>query len=320
MRITVQLIEAATGNHLWAERYDRNLEDIFAVQDEITGAVASAVGGLIDAVIRKQAMKGSKDFVESYDLTLRGTSYLWTFGKEDNFRAEALFLRAIELDPDNILAHLRLASAMLQQWLSFWKNERDAVLQRALDHGLRGVDIDSNNSRARWALGEVYQYMGNYDEARYHMDASYKLNPNDVECLCIYGYFLASQGEFDAGLDLFDSAARLDPLDTNWRYWLNGISYFLAQRYDDAISMLTRIVEPIHEADAWLAASYGHVDRTDEAREILDRFLDRSRQDMVNFPGTRVEDWQEFADTMGVGNTKTTQRFLDGLRKAGLED
>jgi tetratricopeptide (TPR) repeat protein len=153
------------------------------------------------------------------------------------------------------------------------------------------------------------------------MEMAIKLNPNDSEALGVFGFYLAAVGEPERGLELFEEAARLDPFDPHWRHWLNGIAYYCARHYDEAIDSLTRVRDMTNEVRGWLAASHGQAGHTEEAKRYLIAFLDHAERDMVQFPGHRLRDWEPYwMAAINFRNRDDLEHLLDGLRKAGLPE
>jgi adenylate cyclase len=321
VRVTVQLIDTETGNHLWAERYDRDLEDVFAVQDEITRTIAGTLGGRLEAAGQQKALRLTKDNLAAYDLYLRGRAYVFDFVKESNAKARACLEQAIELDPSNAQAHGQLAMSHFFDWMAFWVADREASLQKAYDHARQAVRLDEDDGRARWQLGEILWFRREYEEARHHYEKALRLNPNDAEGLSSYGLFLAAVGEPEEGLRQFVEVARLDPFDPSWRHWLNGIVFFTARHYEEALACFLKVQDPINEVRGWLAASYAYVGRPADAAQYLQDFLDHAERDMERFPGPRLKDWEPYwRAAMEYRNQDDFEHLLEGLRKAGLAE
>ncbi len=177
VRINAQLVDAATGEHLWAERYDRDMRDVFAVQDEVTQKIVSAIGTtrLRDAWRERVARKNPED-LEAYDLFLQALDLFLRFTPEDNAEARRLHKRAIELDPSYARPHGGLAWTHLQEVFLGWSPRPAESLQSALASAQRAVALDDTDAQAHWALGAVYLYMGQHDRAL----AAYERDANDA--------------------------------------------------------------------------------------------------------------------------------------------
>ena len=321
VRVTAQLTEAETGNHLWAERYDRDMADVFAVQDEITRTVAATVGGRVDAADQQRALRLSEDDLAAYDLYTRAKALIFQFTKENNAKARTLLERAVALDPGAARAHAQLSLAHLMDGTSWWVADCEEALRLSLEHARTAVRLDGGDSRTRWQLAETLLFIGEHDEARHHAETAIKLNPNDAEALGTFGLYLTAIGEPEKAIEQFDEAERLDPFDPNWLHWLKGIAYYCARRHDEAIESLTRVRDITNEIRGWLAASHGQAGNLEEAKRYLDAFLEHAEADMVGFPGHRLRDWEPYwMAAMNFRDRDDLEHVLDGLRKAGLRD
>jgi TolB-like protein len=321
IRVTAQLIEAATGNHLWAERYDREMQDLFAIQDELARAVAATVGDRIGAAGRARAVALSPNALEAYDLLLRAKALHLKFTKSDNEQARLLARRAIEIDPTNAQAHAYYANACVNAYLAYWADDLDRHRAEALEHAKRAVILDDTNNDAHWVLGLIHNSRREYEEARFHIERALENNPNDTEARGVYAIYLNSIGNPEAALEQFELIRRLNPFELSWFPLIKGWVYFNARRYEDAIASLKQLPEPVNDARAVLAASYAHAGRSAEAKAMLEEFLRVAEHDMAVFPGRRLGDWEEFWRGMAWYKREADhQHLMDGLRKAGLPD
>ena len=320
VRITAQLIDVASGNHLWAERYDRDLEDVFAVQDEVTRRVVSTVAGRIDSLGHQRATRMSPDSLQAYDLFLRAKHLIFRFTREDNAKARDLLARAIDLDPTSAQAYTSLCSAHYLDWIGHWVAESDDSIGQSIRWGKEAVAVDETNCRAHWNLGEAYIYAREFDKARFHFEKAIELNPNDVEAHCGLGFILTCLREIDQAIAAFDRARQVDPLDLNYVPWLEGFTYFTAQQYDRAIACFEKLEDPHFEVHSLLAASYAHAGKTENAKVALEKFLHQAEQEMVDYPGRSLAAWKRaWHGPTCYKFEEDADHWLDGLRLAGLE-
>ena len=182
--------------------------------------------------------------------------------------------------------------------------------------GCVAVDLDRDSSYAHWCLGEIQHYRRKYSEARSQLQEALRLNPNDVDALSMYGYFLACMGDHDKSLAQLERASRLDPYESYMHPWLSGAACYLAGRYEEAVQHLNRISDPLPEVYAWLAAAHGQLGQVEEAQRQAARFLAAAEAEMAVFPGRRLEDWEGYCRDIGCGPAGTADHFLEGLRAA----
>jgi TolB-like protein len=319
VRITAQLIDAGTGNHLWADRYDRDLADVFALQEELAHAIAATAGGRVQAAARRRATQLNPAGLTAYDLVLRATALKLKNTKSDSLQARALAQRAIEIDPTNARAHALYAAITFNIWMAHWMAERDSLFKDTYRHAEHAVALDDSDSIVRCTLGFVKVFAREYEEARVHLEKGLAGNPNDTEARLFYAVYLVATGQADAAIDQLDLAKRQNPFDLSWAPWIGGIAYFSARRYDDAIALLNQIPEPINEIRGWLAACYAQVGRLAEAKASLDEFLRIARHDMAVYPGDRLQDWESYWHAaMEYRDRRDFDHLFEALHKAGL--
>jgi TolB-like protein/DNA-binding SARP family transcriptional activator len=319
VRINAQLIDVATGNHLWAERYDRDMADVLALQEELAHAIAATVGGRVEAAGRDRATRLSPARLTAYDLVLRAKALHLKYTKADMDRARALFLQAIETDPTNARAHAYYANCCFIIWAAQWTAKREPLFEDFIRHAKRAVALDDSDSSARWILGLAQLYKREYEDARVHFEKAVENNPNFTEARIFYGFFLTAIGQPDAAIEQVDLARRHNPFDLSWVPWVQGITLFTARRYKEAIDVFNQIPEPINEIRGWLAASYARAGRLAEAERSLDEFLRVAKHDMAVYPGDRLEDWKQYwREAIEYRDQRDFDHLLDALRAAGL--
>ena len=320
VRVTAQLVEAETGNHIWAERWDRELEDIFAVQDELVRTIVSTVGGRIDAIGKARATRKSEAHLRAYDFYLRAAAAEDGNTKEDYQRARQYLERAIELDPGLAMAHHHLSLVNFFEWMTHWVDDRDMAFAAALNAENTAVAIDDTDSRIHAQLGQLHHHRRSFDEAGQDFEKAIRLNPNDFQAMALYGNYLTAIGNPEDAIEQFDQAIRLNPIEPSWIRWLRGVACFTAERYDEAIADLRSIKRPINEVRGWLAASYAGAGRLEEARATLEEFLRVAEEDMAIFPGRKLAAWEDYwHGAMEYQDNTDFEHLYDALRKAGLE-
>ena len=321
IRINVQLVDASSGNHLWAEHYDRDLRDIFALQDEVARSVAAAVSGRVDVASRDRVERLSPTALRAYDLVLRAKALTSNYTRRDNAQALDCAERAVQLDPASARAHTHSAWCHFYNYMAFWTGDHWASLDKSFERAQRAVVLDETDSFARSMLGIVHWFRREFDQARLEILAGVTQNPNDFLARRYHGLFLAATGSPEKGIEQIELGRRLNPFDTRWVPWNMGIACFTARRYNDAIAALKQARNPINEVRGWLAASYANAGCLTEAGAMLDEFLKSAEADMADPPGPKLNDWQPYWHAaFEYQNQMDFDHLFDALRKAGLPD
>jgi TolB-like protein/DNA-binding SARP family transcriptional activator len=321
IRINAQLVDAATGSHMWAERYDRDMSDIFAVQDEVTRSVASRVSGRVEAAGRDRVERLSPSALRAYDLILRAKALTLRYTRTYNAEALDSAERAVLLDPGSARAHAHAAWCHFYNYMACWTLDRESALAKSYELAHRAVELDETDSFTHTMLGIVQIFRREYEEAESEIVKAIDLNPSDAVARRYYALFLAATGRAEAGIEQIELGRRLNPFDTRWVPWDKGIVCFTARRYDEAIAALRQARDPINEVRGWLAASYAQAGRLEEARTTLEEFLRIAESDMAAFPGRRLKDWEAYwHGAFEYRDREDLDHLFDGLRKAGLLD
>jgi adenylate cyclase len=269
MRINAQLIDASDGGHLWAERYDRQAEDVFAVQDDVTRAIVAALSVQLTESDRAELEqpRGTRN-LEAYDALLRGRKHLATVSRENVEQAKELFERAIALDPNYARAYTNLGFLYWNEW-RLWGLDRDRNLAKAMELGRKAVELDDRAAGAHLLVALVHQYRGEHDEAEAEGRKVLALEPTQAETLGNLGRFLKASGRSEEAIAVLEKAMRIDPHHPpDWIGWL-GQAHFRLGRYDEAIRILEAGVAkhpdvlPLH---LYLAQSYAMSGRAEQAK------------------------------------------------------
>ena len=318
VRVTAQLIEAATANHLWAERYDRELEDIFAIQDEVTQTIVGTVVGRLEYVVREQAEHKPPANMGAYDLLLRGRAHYLEWSPEDNRAAKDLLERAIELDPNYAPAYAILAETNYVQWLCGWHPNLGDCFDRFCTLAERSVSLDDADSRTHTVMGHASHYRRDYDRARFHLERALVLNSNDTRVLVYMAMFDLCTGNPERAIQRMNEASRLNPLSKHG--WHHGRAYYTARRYDEALFVFGSIRDPVAMVRAWIAASLAQAGREDEAKRAADDCMTAAKAEFSNAGTSYPESWAAFiVARCPYQGDEDKSHLLDGLRKAGLE-
>ncbi|MCH8144456.1 MAG: winged helix-turn-helix domain-containing protein [Gemmatimonadetes bacterium] len=315
LRITAQLADATTGHHVWAESYDRDAKDIFAVQEEVTQKIVATVGsgemGQVTRAGQERARRKATDNLEAYDYYLLGLWYKERWTKEDNATARRMVEKAIELDPEFARAYATLAWRHYWDWFFQWSESPAVSADRAFELAKRAVALDPSDAHPRWTLGAMYFWMRHqYEEGVFEYERALALNPNYADVLADWGLVLAFLGRAEEGIGVIENAMRLNPYYPDWYLWGLGTAFYNAQRYEEAIPALQKVQNHTADTRAYLAASYAQAGRAEEARAEVAEVLELD-------PEFSSAHW---AEKQPYKNQADRDHYLDGLRKAGLPE
>jgi len=312
VRVTTQLLDGPSATHLWAENYDRELKDIFAVQDEIKQQVVAALKVKLTEAERERVRRIPTENLNAYDSILRGREYFWRFTKETNAQARQMFEHAIELAPTYAEAYARLGLTYWQDWFFQW--DQDAQNQeRAFELVQKSIALDDSLPMAHSLLGTVYLYnKKQYEQAIVEGERAIALDPNCAQCYASLGGIVNFAGQPERTIGLVEKAIRLDPYYPFGPLSILGQAYVLMGRYEEAIATFQKAlaVNPHFLAPhIALAGVYSLLGREEEAQAEAAIVLKTS-------PNFSVEGLRQ----RSVDRDQVRQeRFLAALRKAGLK-
>lgn len=309
VRISAQLIDADSGVHLWAETYDRDMEDIFAVQDEVTRMIAAALGVKIQTVGQQRAMKKSPAELDAYDCVLRARRYTAVLSEELHAEARALLEQAVARDPDYAEAHALLANVYLAEH-RFDANCRADPIGRALELAQKATRLDPQNAYARCWLGIVHFFRHENDKFLAEIERALNLNPNDPETLADIGHYLAFMGEFERGYALSMQARALCPIHPGWYYFSSARYNYNKREYEVMLADLEKIAMPhFYWTHMLSAAALGQLGRVRDGAQSLSRAHDLK----PGFsPRSELLKWNAAPDDF--------EHLMDGLKKSGLSE
>ena len=320
IRITAQLIDAMTGDHIWAERYDRSIEDIFDVQDEVTLAIVATLPGQIEKAVAERSERTRTENMTAYDCLLRGNRHYHRINHDDLLEAKRLYQQAIELDPKFALAYSRLAGS--DNLLAGMGLGSDDTWSETLKTVQRALALDSDDNWSHLVLAWTLLRKHRFDEGEEQLEKALALNRNDADCMSWVALGFVLLGRTERAFDLISKAMRLNPLHPNSYHHVLGHAAYFTGRYEDAI----REFRHGGEFGIWhhvnLAAACGQANRTEEAQAEWAIFVETRREQLVQ-SGTPLpaSDLELVAERIGRFRRRVDQeRYLDGLRKAGLSD
>ena len=312
VRITSQLIDTATGTHLWAERYDRDLTDIFAVQDDIASRVVAAIEPALSRAEGQRVIAKRPEHMGAWDYCQRGFWHVNKGTASDGKVASGLFQQALTLDPSLADAHLGLARALIVQWDYGSVEDFAPLVRQARESALQAVALDREDPQAQYVLAQTSHWAGDVRAAVAHASRAIELNANFALGHFYLGIGLSLDGRHEEALEAIETGWRLSPRDPRASTWLANkarVLYHL-RRYEEAIetALSARRIRPHAYGLLVLVASYAQLGRDEEARRAL--------ADIRALPGDSVKTTRWYLDR--YSDPVAREHMADGLRKAGL--
>jgi adenylate cyclase len=314
IRVAAQLVEAETGKHIWAERYDRNLVDVFEVQDEITEAVTIAIAPAIAEAERQRAMRRLPESLGAWGAYQRGLWHLARGRQDDNALAVKFFQQSIELDSNFAGGYCGLAYAQIHGAIGFQLGTLPEILNSAEALARRAVGLDGADAEARSCLGLTLHLLGDPEGGRAEVERALAISPNLAVAHGILGETLIFSGRAKDGISALERCTRLDPLDPNAFVHLHvrAIGLYLMRDYGAACDAAKRAIRSHPEYPPpyrWLAASLGQLGRVEEAKQALEKAIAIAPTSFDVFVRRRVP-WVR---------TEDHDLMREGLRNAGWE-
>ena len=309
IRITAQLIDAKTGHHLWAEKFDRAQDEIFAVQDEVVNTIVATLFGRVQAAGIERSLRKVPASLSAYECVLRADAL--RFDDPDAcHEARHFYDRAIALDRGYARAYALSATNYIVIWEREGFDAPNHLLESALEHGLKAVALDENDSVCHSALGFVYMMRHAHELAEHHFQRALQLNPNRAALMAGYGYMCAYSGLPDKAIESFKAARRLDPFyESSWFWSGVAVAHFSARQYDEAIAALAR-AKLMFWSHCYLAASHTLAGNIDKARQSVAEVMRQS-------PGISSA---RFAAREPFKLEEDRRHLAQGLRQAGLPE
>ena len=308
IRVTVQLIDAESDRHIWAERYDRKLEDVFAIQDEITRAIVATLAGRLEAATHDRAKRKPTDNMAAYECVLAAKVLHHRSAREDNRQALQLLDRALALDPNYAHAHAWKGCVLGQAWVYSWCEDRNATFEQVAAELETALALDDNDCDVHRILAAVNLNRDKHDSATYHQERALTLNPNYDLVVVQQGELLTWLGRPEEGIDWIKRAMRLNPYHPE-RFWSHlGRARYCAEKYAEAAEAFSRITRPDHTHHAFMAATFAQMGNSVAAAAHAAEVVKRE-------PGFSVA---AYLGTQHYKREIDRRRHEAGLLKAGL--
>lgn len=311
LRVNVQLIDAGTGHHLWAERYDRSLGDAIAIQEDITRHIVAALAVKVSSAEAQRVNRKLATNMDAYDFYLKGKQIWADPGKvtpEGNHEARQLFEKAVERDPNYAAAYAELAYVYVRDYQNGWSPDGQASLRKAEELAKKSIELDDNFS-SHWYLAIVAWNQGNFDKSFYEYETARQINPNDPDLAADMAEALVYGGEPERAIEQIKAAMARYPGFPYWYWWNLGRAYYMARQYTEAIDAIGRINSPPNDVRLITAASEAQRGNIAAAKSIMSEF---SKND---------PDWSvEKSAAYYYRKASDREHWLDGLRKAGLKE
>lgn len=312
VRITAQLIDAIEGHHLWADRYDRELKDIFALQDEITLKIVNALQVKLTEGERAQLWGKRTNKLDAYLKQLEAYEYLYLYNKETNIRARQLAIEAVDLDPQFASAYMSLGKTyMMDVWLQTNSSPKQSM-DRAIEFTQKAIALDESHAEAHGLLGFLYTMTGEFEKGIDQAQKAVNLGPNSDMAHQYLGYCLRFGDKPKEAIPVLKKAIRLNPFAPSSIIYNLGMSYLFSGQYEEAIAECKRATtrEPNNlGAHLALTVAYSLSGRDEDARATAAEVL-------------RIEpkySLEKFSKSLVYKNQADTDRTVDALRKAGLK-
>ena len=319
VRITANLVEGWTGHQLWSERYDRVLDDIFEVQDDVAQRIVVTLAGSIERADQARSLGKATSNLSAYECVLRGRHFYGEWGKghndEEILQARKMFERAIEIDERCASAYAGLAATYLTEFERAWSDTPKVAGEQSLAFACKAVELDDKDSYAHLILAAAqWKINRDWERSRSQLAAAIERNPNYYWNYCFGSWFCACAGDLELSLDHGHEAIRRNPLLPDGCLVTLGFTEYLAGRYEHAIENFTRMTNMGEDACAGLAASYAQLGRQEEASAAAAEFWDLSKRGRMN-----AADWASFLATyMPFKDQEPVDHLSEGLGKAGL--
>lgn len=308
VRITVQLINARSDNHVWAHKYDRVLDDIFAVQDEVAQSILSALPGQIEAADFEKGKQKTTAQLAAYDYFLKGRELHHKFSGETCRQGIECLEKAVELDPNYAQAWAWLGCTIGQAWVRGYLPDPEGLFKKAVYAARHALELDDEDSECYRLTSEIHLYQRQHARALQHNHRGLSLNPNNPRLIAQHGYLLTYTGRPEEGVEWIEKIIRLDPMHPENYYSHLAVALHTARRYEEAVKFLNRIPDPQTRQYAFLVSCHVHLGNIDQAKQVAAMLLEAD-------PGFSIT---RFSGTLQFQYDEGKEHLLEALQSTDL--
>ncbi len=312
VRITAQLVNAETGGHLWAESYDRELKDIFALQDEITEMILISLEVRLTEGEQARIWRKGTANRKAYEITLKALESYRLMTKDGNEHARQLYQQAAALDPQYPVPVVGMSYTYWTDVIYGWSKSPSKSIAKSVELAQTALALDESLADTHVLLGNIYLMKKQFEPAMKALENAVALNPNGADVNALLGLMLRYLGRAEEAVERLEKAIRLNPIPPAWYLYNLGDAYRLAQRYEDAVKSFKKAIQQNPEyllAWIYLSATYGQMGREQEARAAADKVLQLSRKFLV----------KPYAKRLPYRNQDDINNLIVALHKAGLK-
>ncbi len=316
VRINAQLVDATTGGHLWAERYDGDLKDIFGLQDQVLEKIVGSLELELSGEERRRLAKKGTDSVAAHDLYLRGLFAESDFTREGSRDAMRLYEQALSIDPDYALAYTRIANILELSARNGWSTDVQADLTKAVKLAEKAISLDPRDPKIHWSLGRATARLrtpGALERGIEALQRAIDLDPNFADAYAFLAVLYIADGRADDGLRSVETAMRLNPSYPSWYLYMRGMARYVTKDYETAIVDFEEAAERSPSAlfvRWWLAASYAQTGQKEDAEWQFEEMQ------MLGFEGSIAT----IMETRVIQDPGYLSIYKEGLRKAGIPE
>jgi len=320
IRITARFIEAEDGQQLWGERYDRSIDELFAVQEEVARAIVGRFAKHLEKAEVQKLRRKPPESLQAYELWLAGAELHELGTTQSHAEARALYEKSLAIDPGFARAYAGLAElAYMGTVAGEWGVAREPAYDQALEHARKAVELDAVDAHSHLVVAWAYMVRREFERARKHWEMAGELNPNDADIAMSRATAMMFFGEPEEGIAIAEQAIRLNPFCPDWYLSDKAVIRFGARDYQAALAIYDSMGELYPHSIVWHAAAAGHAGKPAEAARLVERFIARARELWVGDPAAGPADYARWLIAgFPFRHAEDAAHLAAGLSRAGL--